>query len=619
MRLFARCTFGAGRYGRLARLAVLGGVLLVSCLWATGVASAAPTPCAALVIDSVSYSPSTPIAGQPTTIYVEITNTGTCAAGSFVTQFHGSAFAGVGASGAITGLAASSTTTLALSYVFPSAGNFEAYVRVNTGNSVSVTDPNDELALAPVTVAARSLDLAITNYTVNPTTPDPQNVVVSGSPAIASITVENTGNVAAGQFNIQWRPGVLSAAPLTATVPGLAPGASTTVTFNYTYPTAATYDAVATADPGSTLNETSTAGSTETDSVIVEPPLPELEITGLGVTTGVAGQPTTTTITIYNEGNADAGAFVVRWAPGAGLPAQAQNVAGLAEYGYVTLTFTTIYPTAGTYTGTATADSTHAVSQVSTAGNTLSTTFTIGAAGVDLAVTNVSVSPTSPEQEVGATVSVTVTNLGNVPSGSYSVSWNPDVSGPSIGGNQTQTQTDSTPLDPGDSAVLEFTYAYPKPGNFDTLAQVTSLGGVTDTNTSNNEELLNLTVVPEPIDMSVSGIDNPCSGTEFDGKFGYCSGTATVTVTNNGPLAVGGFSVVFYDDYTTGPPAQTGSTQFVSGLNVGQSVTLVYHFTITWSGGSGPTVTQKVFVDPSNTIDKTVEPLVSTSTFTITT
>jgi subtilase family serine protease len=579
----------------------------VSCALLAGPASAAAPPCADLYVESISISPTNPVQGMPATITVAVHNGGTCAAGGFVTQFRTSVSSPTGPSESIPSLAPGETKTLNLPFVFTAAGNYETVVQVDTGNAVPETNEANNLEILPVTVLPPGVNLVLERFTVSPVAPNPTNAVVQGRAAVASITVTNTGNVPAGTFVVQWTP-FLFGKPLTKTVVGgLAPGASTVVTMEYTFPFAATVTGTARADSTNAVKETDELDNSATLKTVVEPPLPNLRVApeGIHVSPAPAGSTSTMCADVENDGNNPAGDFVVTWNPGGLVAAQSQQVNGLAEGAVTTVCFSNVYRVAGDYKGTVTVDSTHVVSEVNESDNTAPTDVLVPVATVDLTVTNISIRPTEEPnfnffksatitQGVPNTVTVTVQNIGNSPSPGFVTSWNPDSLGIIVPGVQTLTQQ-TGPLGPGESRELTYSFTYPKAGNFRSIAQADAFNTVKETNEANNELIDNITVLPAHIELGFTG---PIKFSPAQPVVGE-KATATFTIRNFGPIASEGFAVQL-------TPQQEGftQTQFVAGLNVGEEKTLTFPVTYFKKGS----YTATAVIDPFNQVVKTVTP-----------
>lgn len=460
-----------------------------------GAAGAAAKPCADLRVSKLVVKPTDPsqtqlISGQPAQIEAKITNAGTCAAGTFVAAFKLSLLSATAVSESISGLGAGESTIVEMPYDFPKAGEFLTALRVDPGREVSETNYLNDTALRAVTVVPASVSLAVTNFTITPSPLDPTDAIVQGRPAIATITVENTGNIAAGPFTVQWTP-LAFATPLSQAVAGgLAPGEAATVQLEFVYTlTGSVTTTVLASGPGDGLSATAKLEK------VVEAPLANLRISKIESHPALAGSPSTIEATVENNGNAGAGPFVVAWQPGPSQAVEAQQVEGLGEGESTTLTFVNVFATAGIYKGLVMADSTHQIEELFATEKTVATELEIPAPTVDLAVLGVSINPTKPTAGSPATVTVTVENLGNTTSAPFVTAWTPST----IFGLPTlQTLAQETaPLGPGEAREIPFSYTYPKAGLFfHSVAEVNPGHVVKETEFANNTGKLNLTVQP---------------------------------------------------------------------------------------------------------------------------
>ncbi|HEY4811034.1 MAG TPA: CARDB domain-containing protein [Solirubrobacteraceae bacterium] len=607
----------------LIRLLLACAAITLSCGFFAGQALAAAPPCADLYLENVSVSPTNPVVGMPATVTLTVHNGGTCAAGGFVTQFRTSLKSQTGPSESINSLNAGESRTLELPFVFTAAGNYEAVVETDTGNAVSETNEANNLEILSITVLPPGINLVLEEFTVKPVESDPTESVVQGRPAIATIKVTNTGNVPAGAFVVSWTPYVFGK-PLTKTVSGLAPGESTTVTMEYTFPTATTVTGTALADSTHVVKETDELDNSKTLKTVVQPPLPNLRVARVSDYPAPAGSESEQEVEIENNGNSAAGDFVVTWKPGLLVAQQSQQVNGLGEGERTIVFFTENFKTAGTYSGTVTLDSTHVIKEVNPNEQTASTLFVIPGATVDLTITGLTIEPeynrcgcdcnncdsvkpaysaNTIVQAVPDRVTVDVKNLGNSPSPSFVTSWNPSANSIIVPGNQTLTQ-ESGPLGPGEERELEYHFTYPKPGNFRSVAEVNAFKTVKETNESNNQKILNVTVEPARIYLEFAGPITPSPNPLHYKE----AGTETVKVINYGPIATGSFAVQL-------EPQEKGikQTKIVPGLNVGEETTLTY--TVTY--GKAGAYTATAVIDPFDQVVKAFEPVEESETINV--
>jgi hypothetical protein len=582
---------------RLTGFVLVCAAMLLAAAALAGQASAAAPPCADLKISALGVVPADPsqtqlIAGQPAEVVILVENTGSCAADGFVTQFKLSPTGPTVAAQALTGLNAGEFQFLVLDYNFPTAGNFNVVADVNPAHEVPETNYLNDIADESITVVPAKSSFAITSYTITPNPPDPTDAVVEGRPALATITVENTGNVAAGPAEVQWTP-LKSGKPLSvALASGLLPGESETVELEFTYTKTGPVSAKAVVTAPGRL----TPFASSTLEPTVEAPLANIRISNVTAHPNFAGSPSTLEVTIENDGNAGAGHFVVEWQPGLFQTAQVQQIASLGEFESQTLTFSKVYAKGGTYDGLVTADSKHEVEEPFTTEKTAKTTLEVPEPTVDLAVTGLEINPAEPTQQKPATVTITVENVGNRTSPAFVTAWNPDAKKVSVPSLKAIVHEETTPLIPGESRAITFPFTYPQPGNFLSVAEVNPSHTVKETNYNNNMAVLGVTVAPQPVELEfTSATINvlPPSGivalaTKVE---------AQVTVIDRSHLATGPFAVELTP--RVGGKAQT---QIVSGLNEGQSKTLDFKNIVYLASGKYQLT---ALLDPKDQVVKT--------------
>jgi subtilase family serine protease len=591
--------------------------MLVSLVLGAGEAAAVPPPpCADVQVSGVVIKPTAPsqtqlISGQPAEIEVAVKNAGSCAAGGFVVRFMTAPNSFVVVSGSIAGLGAGASTSITLPYSFPKAGNFETEVQLNPKHEVPETNYANDIALKAITVVQANVKLVITGFSV--ASSDPTNAVVEGRPAIATITVENAGNVVAEPLNVQWTPFTFAATLTHSVAAGLEPGKTVTVQIAYTYK----FHGTATGTAGVSLAGHLMPLVTRTLETVIEPPLANLRIVKvLPPNANFATRPSTQQVEIENDGNAAAGHFVVQWSPGPGQTMQSQQVNGLGEGATTTLTFTYVYPKPGTYEGLITLDPTKLIKELFTTEKTAKTLLVIPEGTVDLTVTGLSVEAVaggSVVQETPTVAFVRVKNLGNIASPSFVTAFNPNSLG--ISGSGTTAVTEETAsLEPGEERTIEFLFTYAKPGNYRAVAEVNPRRAVKESNYANNSKFVEVPVEPLPINLNFStGIEVSSANFIVDGGklFPGEEATASFTVENFGPIATGPFEVQFQ--------SQTGgfkTTRFIEGLNPGESRLETFKVTYTKPGE----YTMTAILDPTEAVDKTAtgfKPIEETRTVTV--
>jgi subtilase family serine protease len=501
-------------------------------------------------------------------------------------------------SGSIASLGAGASTTLTLAYSFPKAGSFDTEVQLNPKREVPETNYANDIALKAITVVQATVKYVITHFSV--ASVDPTDAVVEGRPAVATISVENAGNVAAGAFEVQWTPFTFATAVTHDVAAGLAPGQTETVELSFTY----TFHGTATGTAAVVASGGSMPLASMTLETVIEPPLPNLRIARvLAPSDNFATLPSTQKVEIENDGNAAAAHFIVQWSPGTGQTLQSQQVNGLGEGAKEILTFTYVYPKPGTYEGLITLDPTKLIKELFTTEKTAKTLLVIPEGFVDLTVTSLSVEGDPPPgpavQERPTLATIKVKNLGNIPSPSFVTELNPDSLG--ISGSGTHSVTEETgPLAPGGERTITFVFTYAKPGNFRAVAEVNPGHTVKESNYANNSTFTEVFVEQLPVELNfstpieVSSVNfSAYGGVLFPGE----EATASFTVKNSGPIATGAFDVQFQS--AAGAVKQTRA---IPGLNPGESQ--VETFSVTYSKPGSYTMT--AILDPNKQVDKVI-------------
>ncbi len=357
--------------------------------------------------------------------------------------------------------------------------------------------------VAPQTKQRILADLTITGLTATPSS------ATAGQNIDVAVTVKNAGAVSAVAFsvsiykNLASVPTTVTAKDATKTVASLAPGASTTVSFSISYAAEGTYQLRALTDSTAKvfeLNENNNAGGPVTITVNPANPQPDLTITSLTADpTSVAINGTVSvSVTVKNNGNADAGAFDVTIYPDlASVPdpstpkgsGNTQTVGGLAAGASTTLTFSTSYASAGSKSLRALSDSNASVGESNegnNAGGPVTITVTDPNAVPDLIITGLVVNPTSVQTNQTTTATVTVKNQGTGAAGSFSVSIYPDLASvPTTSTPKGPTSTVNS-LAAGASVNVQLSTSYSTTGSKSLRALADSNANIGENDENNN-------------------------------------------------------------------------------------------------------------------------------------
>jgi PKD repeat protein len=320
-----------------------------------------PTAQPDLVVDAITYSPTTPTLGQTITFQVTVRNQGSASAGSFVLRLQGVAsYQDATVSSLAAGASTMRTFTLPLS---TSPETFTATADAN--GQVSESDEANNTRPVTVTGPVARPDLVVDNITYSPTTP------TLGSTITFQVTVRNQGTASAGSFVVRLQ-GVGPSQD--RTVSSLGAGLQTNLTF--TLPLSTSPETfTATADANGQVSESDEANNIRPVTVTGPVAQPDLVVDAItySPTTPTLGQTITFQVTVRNQGSASAGSFVLRLQGVATY--QDATVSSLAAGASTTRTFTLPLSTSPE-TFTATADYYNQVTESDEANNQRQVTIT---------------------------------------------------------------------------------------------------------------------------------------------------------------------------------------------------------------------------------------------------
>jgi subtilase family serine protease len=442
------------------------------------------------------------------------------------------------------------------------------------------------VAAAPTPCA----DLAITAFSTTPSSP------IAGHPAQIDVTVQNQGTCSTNtSFVVQWKQTQFSATGPSTSIGPLSAGASATAHLSYTFPSAGNFMSQVNVDTQHAVSETNEVNNLAIYAVTVQKATTDLIVASFSVDPNPAGQGlnTTATIWVYNNGNTDAGQFVVAWRPTLATPPLTQTVSGLAANSYTSVYFTYNYPDLGDSTSMATADATSLVSETNEFNNSSFANVVVEPALSDLSVSQVTFNPASPIAGQNVHVTVTVQNTGHVSTGAnFAVQWKPS---PFSAGLSQQIG----PLAAGASTDVGFDYIYQNAGTFTSTATADVNNVITELHEDNNSLDAPVTVQGANVDLTINSVTvSPSTPTQGQ------TTTVTVNISNNGNDDAGPFVVSWNPDanglITPGPGTLT---QQVNSLGAGQSMDVTFTFSYP-QAGAFHTVAN---VDAFNTVSETNE------------
>jgi subtilase family serine protease len=267
-------------------------------------------------------------------------------------------------------LGVNATAVYHLKYVFASPGHFNGTATVDSTDVVSEINEDNNTFGTSVDVSPNTVDLVIVSESI---TPSPQQ----GKPSTVDIKVKNLGNTASGQFLVDWNPDanyVISPSPQTVTyeVGPLGPGATTDVTFSYTYPAFGNFSTLATLDPRNQVQETNEANNQLIKPVTVSPGDVDLQVTACSAspTSIKRFSSSTASITVKNFGTFPSSGTTVKWLPtGSGTSGPSASIPPLSPGETKTVQLKATFWNLGDFTGKATVDPNNTVVEPSHEGN----------------------------------------------------------------------------------------------------------------------------------------------------------------------------------------------------------------------------------------------------------
>jgi subtilase family serine protease len=485
----------------------------------------------------------------------------------------------------------------------------------NGGDSGSLIVTDDEnlnpVALlfagsATVTIGNR-IDLVLNRFGVTidgfaPPPPGPRTdlavMSVNGPPSAmrdntvpVTVIVKNVGNQDVSAFVVTLEDTTEHVTLGTPSVSGLAPGASTTLSFAWTPTTTGNHDLIARHN----LVDDNATNNLRSSSIPVIVPVTDVAVTGFNTPPSViVGHTVNIGVTVQNTGNLDVpGSFTVTLRDStAGVTLGTQTVTGFATGAITTLVFS--WNATDAALGLHRLVATHSLSDDDASNNRIATLIPVIPKPVDIAATDIT-APRSVAQGDTAHVVVTVKNVGEVDvATTFAVVLTDGWEGATVG---TGTVAG---LAMGATATVEI--AWHTAGAAVAGHTLFATQQLADDKPENNSIGISVQVTappppgpppppppppPSPADLAVSGISAPARVNQGD------VAPVTVTVQHVSGVAVtANFDVVLTDGYN-GPII---GTQTIAGLAAGASATLTFNWNTTGVALDGHTLfaTQKL-------------------------
>ena len=440
-------------------------------------------------------------------------------------------------------------------------------------HDLSDDDDTNNAGSATSTIKPKPTDIAATGITA------PRSVF-QGDTAHVIVTIQNVGEVdVATPFAVELTDGTAGGVTVgTATVPGLAVGATTTVDIPWNTAGAALNGHIVTATqklPDDKVTNNAIAIAIQINPPVPPPPAIDVAVTAVSAPGSIAqGNAASIGVTVQNVGTQSvATSFdVVLTDQTAGATIGTQTVTGLAAGASATRTFT--WTTTNAALGGHTLVATQRLTDDNAANNTRSATVTVTPQPTDLAMTGITAPPRVNQGDI-APVTVTLQNVGG-----QDVTTNFDVvltdgwAGAVLG---TQTIPG---LAQGASVTRTFTWNTAGAAlNGHTLFATQRLA---DNNGGNNSIGIGITVqAPPTTDLAVTSVTVPSAVTQGS------AASVGIAVQNVGGLNVSSNFDIVLTDATAGV---TIGTQTIAGLGVGANTTRTFTWNTTGAALGGHTL-----------------------------
>jgi hypothetical protein len=220
--------------------------------------TATVTPFPDLVVEGISYSPTSPQSGDTVTFTVNVKNQGTISADpSYVYYYIDESYVG---QDSIPTLSPNSTSTQTFSYTFTTTGAHTFKAKADASGIISEGDETNNEKSATMSVGGLP-DLVVSGITFLPDQPQ------TGAATTFTVNVKNQGNEIASNFYVYY---YVDGANVGSTyIPSLSPGSTSAPTFSYTFTNADTYTFKAKADATYTVSESDETNNEKSMSVDV--------------------------------------------------------------------------------------------------------------------------------------------------------------------------------------------------------------------------------------------------------------------------------------------------------------------------------------------------------------
>ncbi len=301
-----------------------------------------------LIVSALSSNKTEYTPGETITISATVRNQGESAAGGFYVAL--SSFDLTTQTKYVSSLAAGGTTTVTFTYTAPTFTSTKTVTVMATADSTGIVAESNE---SNNTRSAAFSVLSLPDLTITALAGD-KSLYEAGDTVTVSATVKNIGPTSAGATTV--RLTVPNIGTFSTSLSALGVGASRTVTFTFTAPTALSPQSItvtAYADPDNRIAESNESNNSRTAVVSIKALRPDVEIVDSTITGWYAGKEVTVSATVRNNTAQPVPSVAIRLTIGSVASTESIPIPG---NGNNLAVFRITVPAAGNYTVKITAD-----------------------------------------------------------------------------------------------------------------------------------------------------------------------------------------------------------------------------------------------------------------------
>ncbi len=258
-----------------------------------------------LIIQDISWSPSSPEQGDTVTFTVKIKNQGSGSAGTSTVKYYiDDSYV---TSDSVSGLSAGSTSTQSFMWTAYTCGNTVVKAVADANSAVSESNEGNNERTETVSITCNKPDLVIQDISWDKSSPK------QGDTITFTVKVKNQGSESAGTSAVKY---YIDGSYVTSdSVPSLSAGSTSTQTFTWTAAKCGNVQVNAVADANNAVSESNEWNNERTETVSITCNKPDLVIQDISWNPAnpEQGDTVTYTVKIKNQGSGSAGTSTVKY------------------------------------------------------------------------------------------------------------------------------------------------------------------------------------------------------------------------------------------------------------------------------------------------------------------